>query len=191
VDVSSCGTTRRSTVCAPSQRSIREPVRPCAACSNPRSSQGSNGRCGMCGTLLCAGNIHLSGGRAGQRRRSVLGRGNEGQGPGAVVAIRQRAASSSILQALPTRPSRQSEMVGLEQVTARSTRPGRSVTQIPGECHGSSCPTERNAEAPCAGPRAEPGLHVSWAPSPLSAVLERALQLLHSSHWPPRGETPS
>jgi hypothetical protein len=103
---------------------------------------------------------------------------------GAPVAVGQRAASSSILQALPTRPSRQSEMVGLEQVTARSTRPGRSVTQIPGECHGSFCPTERNAEAPCRGPQAEPGLHVSWAPSPLSAVMERALRVLHSSHWP-------
>jgi len=38
---------------------------------NPRSSQGSNGRCRICGTLLCAGNIHLSGGvQAGAIGRS-------------------------------------------------------------------------------------------------------------------------
>lgn len=92
---------------------------------NPRSSQGSNGRCRICGTLLCAGNIHLSGGvQAGAIGRSwdVATRVKFPQ-EGALVAVRQRAASSSILQALPTRPSRRSEMVGLEQVTAGALAP--------------------------------------------------------------------
>ena len=63
--------------------------------------------------------------RAGRRNRSVLGRGDEGQVPSGRWAGRgtTAAASSSILQALPTRPSRRSEMVGLEQVTAGALAP--------------------------------------------------------------------